>query len=77
MNRESTTPPMQAVTCSDSASAKLEADGLVPIESRPRDNPQIVSGLRFQIGPNRLHLRDPQILSHAMHDGDVSHVALE
>ena len=34
-------------------------------------------GLRLQVRRHRLHLRQAQILGDAMHDGDITHVALE
>jgi hypothetical protein len=44
--------------------------------SNGEQTPVKLSGLRFQIGGNRLHLRGPQILRHAMHHRDGSQAAL-
>src|ERR1700676_3148710 len=47
-------------------------------ESRPRTRGGLAM-LRsaFHVRGNRLHLLQSQILGHAVHDGDVTHVALE
>src|SRR5437763_14393770 len=48
-----------------------------PLAPKCRGADVALLGLRLQVRRHRLHLRQAQILGDAMHDGDITHVALE